>query len=66
MLVRHVLDRAAEAGLEQVHLGVGAANRGAQALYAACGFEVYGTEPRSLKIGATYVDELLMVCRLRP
>lgn len=63
-LVRHVLDRAAAAGLEQVHLGVGAGNSAARALYEACGFVAYGTEPRALKIGAAYVDEILMVGRL--
>lgn len=66
MLVGHVLGRAAAAGLEQVHLGVGAENRAAQALYAAFGFQAYGTEPRSLKLGDVYVDELLMACRLPP
>lgn len=63
-LVRHVLDRAAAAGLEQLHLGVGADNLAARALYASLGFEPYGTEPRALKIGDAYVDEVLMVCRL--
>lgn len=63
-LVRHVLDRAREAGLEQVHLGVGAGNPAARALYEACGFVAYGTEPQALKIGAAYVDEILMVRRL--
>ena len=63
-LVRHALDRAAATGLEQVHLAVGAANPGARALYESLGFVAYGVEPRALKIGDAYVDEVLMVRRL--
>jgi ribosomal protein S18 acetylase RimI-like enzyme len=34
-------------------------------LYSSLGFETYGTEPRALKVGAGYVDEELMILRLR-
>ncbi|MFN4089033.1 MAG: GNAT family N-acetyltransferase [Alphaproteobacteria bacterium] len=63
-LVRRVLERAALVGLEQVHLGVGAANPGARALYERLGFVAYGVEPRALKLAAVYVDEVLMVRHL--
>ncbi|GGF41705.1 hypothetical protein GCM10011321_35380 [Youhaiella tibetensis] len=45
----------------QVHLGVGAHNRPAIRLYERAGFEIYGTEPRSLNVNGRYVDEHLMV-----
>jgi ribosomal protein S18 acetylase RimI-like enzyme len=50
-------------GLEQVTL-VASANLPAQRLYKALGFESYGIEPHSLKIGAEYVDDVLMILRL--
>jgi ribosomal protein S18 acetylase RimI-like enzyme len=46
--------------LEQITL-VASARLPAQKLYHAVGFESYGVEPRSLKIGNDYVDDLLMV-----
>jgi hypothetical protein len=36
----------------------------ARALYRSLGFVVFGTEPRSLKVGQTYVDEDHMMLRL--
>src|SRR5262245_5697502 len=47
-------------GLEQITL-VASARLPAQKLYKAVGFESYGIEPRSLKIGGEYVDDVLMV-----
>jgi|SRR5579859_2797592 len=47
-------------GLEQITL-VASAKLPAQKLYRAVGFESYGTEPHSLKIGDEYVDDVLMV-----
>lgn len=64
MLGCHVLERAAAAGLEQVHLAVAVDNLPARALYDRLGFLACGIEPRALKIGERYVDELLMVRRL--
>ncbi len=45
-------------GLEQLHLSVTEQNAAAKALYLSCGFEVYATEPRALKISSRYLDEL--------
>jgi len=45
-------------GLEQLHLSVSEHNTTAKALYLSCGFEVYATEPRALKIGSRYLNEL--------
>src|SRR5262245_19408908 len=47
-------------GVEQITL-VASAKLPAQKLYQAVGFESYGTEPHSLKIGTEYVDDVLMV-----
>jgi ribosomal protein S18 acetylase RimI-like enzyme len=47
-------------GLEQITL-VASAHLPARRMYEALGFEAYGTEPRSLKIGKSYVDDVLMV-----
>ncbi|HEY6540041.1 MAG TPA: GNAT family N-acetyltransferase [Ktedonobacteraceae bacterium] len=48
-------------GLEQLHLAVVTTNQVAYQLYRSLGFEVYGTEPRALKMGGEYWDEYLMV-----
>jgi ribosomal protein S18 acetylase RimI-like enzyme len=47
-------------GVEQITL-VASANFPAQHLYTAMGFQSYGIEPHSLKIGTEYVDDVLMV-----
>ncbi|HEY2172057.1 MAG TPA: GNAT family N-acetyltransferase [Candidatus Angelobacter sp.] len=47
-------------GLEQITL-VASAKLPAQRLYKALGFESYGVEPHSLKIGSEYIDDVLMV-----
>ena len=47
-------------GLEQITL-VASAKLPAQRLYKALGFESYGIEPHSLKIGDEYVNDVLMV-----
>jgi len=60
-LMREIVQRAREMeGVEQITL-VASANLPAQRLYKALGFESYGLEPRSLKIGNDYVDDVLMV-----
>jgi ribosomal protein S18 acetylase RimI-like enzyme len=51
-------------GLEQITL-VASAKLPAQRLYKALGFESYGIEPHSLKIGDQYVDDVLMVLWLQ-
>ena len=60
-LMKEIVRRARELhGLEQITL-VASANLPAQRLYKALGFESYGLEPHSLKIGNEYVDDVLMV-----
>jgi ribosomal protein S18 acetylase RimI-like enzyme len=60
-LMKEIVHRARELhGLEQITL-VASANFPAQRLYKALGFESYGVEPHSLKIGDQYIDDVLMV-----
>ena len=61
VLMKEIVRRARELnGLEQITL-VASANFPAQRLYKALGFESYGIEPHSLKIGNDYIDDVLMV-----
>jgi ribosomal protein S18 acetylase RimI-like enzyme len=63
-LMKEIIRRAREMeGLEQITL-VASAKLPAQRLYKALGFESYGIEPHSLKIGNDYIDDVLMVLRL--
>ena len=50
--------------VEQILLTVATGQVAARKLYRSFGFEIYGTEPRSLKIGSTYVDEDYMILRI--
>jgi ribosomal protein S18 acetylase RimI-like enzyme len=60
-LMKEIVRRArAIDGIEQITL-VASANLPAQRLYKALGFESYGVEPHSLKIGDQYIDDVLMV-----
>ncbi len=59
-LVEAVLDYA-RGRVEQLHLNVAVENTSALALYERCGFRIYGTELRSMKIGERYVDAHQMV-----
>ena len=60
-LMQEVIRRARQMeGLEQITL-VASAHLPARKLYEALGFESYGVERRSLKIGTEYVDDVLMV-----
>jgi hypothetical protein len=43
---------------------VGTTQDAAKQLYRSFGFEVYGTEPRGLKVGSSYVDEDHMILPL--
>jgi RimJ/RimL family protein N-acetyltransferase len=63
-LMRLVLDEARRLGIEQVILTVVAENARARRFYERWGFSVYGVETRAIKVGAVYLDEALMVCRL--
>jgi ribosomal protein S18 acetylase RimI-like enzyme len=61
VLMKDIVRRAREIdGIEQITL-VASANLPAQRLYKALGFESYGIEPHSLKIGDQYIDDVLMV-----
>lgn len=60
-LMLEIIRRARQiAGIEQITL-VASAELPAQKLYESVGFKGYGIEPHSLKIGAEYVDDILMV-----
>jgi ribosomal protein S18 acetylase RimI-like enzyme len=60
-LMLEIIRRAKEIkGIEQITL-VASAKLPAQMLYKSVGFESYGIEPHSLKIGDEYVDDVLMV-----
>jgi ribosomal protein S18 acetylase RimI-like enzyme len=64
-LMQEIVRRArAMDGIEQITL-VASANLPAQRLYKSLGFESYGVEPHSLKIGTEYVDDVLMVLWLQ-
>jgi len=54
-----------DSSLEQVLLAVGTGQAAARDLYRECGFQTYGTEPRALKVGVSYVDEEYMILWLR-
>jgi len=46
--------------VDLVQLSAANSNERALRFYLSCGFEVYGTEPRSLKVAGEYLDEALM------
>ena len=48
----------------QLHLAVTDGNGAARRLYERAGFEVYGVDPRALRVDGRYYDEQLMVLRL--
>jgi RimJ/RimL family protein N-acetyltransferase len=51
--------------LEQIHLAVATDQSAARRLYASLGFETYGRDVHALKLGDRYVDEELMLLRLK-
>ncbi|MFG2907558.1 GNAT family N-acetyltransferase [Kitasatospora sp. NPDC048286] len=64
-LVREVLRTAADDGrLRQVLLTVSEGNDPALRLYTACGFEVWGREPRAVLVEGRAVAKLHLVCLL--
>ena len=65
-LMSALIERAAAGpGLEQIIIAVGAGQTAARRLYLSLGFEPFGQEPRALKIGDQYVDEIHLLLRLR-
>jgi len=66
VLLSEIIERArAKPELEQLLLAVAAGQDAAKHLYESLGFEVYGCEPRAIKVGDNYVAEDLMALRLR-
>jgi ribosomal protein S18 acetylase RimI-like enzyme len=66
VLLSEVIERVrAKPEVEQVLLAVATGQDAAKQLYQALGFEVYGREPRAIKLGSTYADEDLMVLHLK-
>jgi ribosomal protein S18 acetylase RimI-like enzyme len=66
VLLAEIIERArVKPELEQLLLAVAAGRDAARHLYESLGFEVYGREPRAIKIGDKYIDEELMVLRIR-
>jgi ribosomal protein S18 acetylase RimI-like enzyme len=64
-LIAEIIRRVREIdGVEQINLIVSATQPVAKRVYSSLGFKHYGTEPRSLKIGHTYIDDELMVLYL--
>jgi ribosomal protein S18 acetylase RimI-like enzyme len=65
-LLGALLERAKRGeALEQILLAVATKREPAGRLYRSLGFEVYGTEPRALKNGDEYIDEHLMILKIR-
>lgn len=65
-LLEHAIAAArTQPDLDQLMLAVGSTNKAAQQLYQSLGFQTYGTEPRALRLGDQYLDECLMLLRLR-
>ena len=59
-LLKAIIDHAKQRVI-QLHLTVVTTNHAAIRLYQKNGFNIYGTEPRSLKIDNNFYDEHLMV-----
>jgi len=63
-LLQHVIAHARPL-VEEIRLTVMASNAAAHRLYSAAGFEAYGLEPRALKVGDVYYDDMLMALSLQ-
>lgn len=64
-LIAALVNRAKQdSSLEQIVLAVAAGQTAAKELYRGFGFQIYGTEPRALKVGSTYIDEDHMILRI--
>jgi len=65
-ILQTLLDRSRSIeGVEQILLSVTSTQTAAIRLYRSLGFEPFGCEPRSLKIGDRLIDEEYLVLRLR-
>jgi ribosomal protein S18 acetylase RimI-like enzyme len=58
-LVERVITHASER-VEQLHATVSTTNQAARRLYGQLGFQIYGLEPRGLKVGDRYFAQELM------
>src|SRR5271166_671817 len=64
-MLQTLLQRVAEInGLQQIQLSVTSTQAAASGLYRSMGFEVFGTEPRAIKVGDRFIDEDYLVLRL--
>ncbi len=59
-VVEQVIAHARER-VEQLHATVSTTNLAARQLYRQLGFQIYGLEPRGLKVGDQYFDQELLV-----
>jgi ribosomal protein S18 acetylase RimI-like enzyme len=65
MLLRSLFDLVKrDPTLEQIVVSVSASQNAACDLYRSFGFEIYGTEPRALKIGEAYIDSHDMLLQI--
>jgi ribosomal protein S18 acetylase RimI-like enzyme len=51
--------------VEQITLAVGTTQSGAKHLYESLGFQTYGRDPRAIKLGDTYIDEDMLILRIK-
>lgn len=66
-MLQVLLERAGKtSGLEQIRLSVACPQTAASGLYRSLGFEVFGTEPRAIRVGDRFIDEDYLVLRLHP
>ena len=54
-----------DSSLEQLLLAVATSQHAAKQLYLDFGFEIFGREPRALKVGSDYIDEDHMILMIR-
>ena len=65
-LLATLLDAARQhESLEQILISVTTLQQPARDLYLSLGFEIFGSEPRALKVGSEYVGEDHMILRFR-
>jgi L-amino acid N-acyltransferase YncA len=64
-LLKAVISRAEEIDVRQVNLMVNSQNRAAVLLYESCGFEHFGLERDSFRIGDGFFDTAYMALRVR-
>lgn len=65
LLLEGAITHSREIGIQILKLSVNAENDSAKSLYKAYGFEEWGFEPKALKVGESYIDELHMRLELK-